>query len=147
MPKQQITIEFSADAVDVTSASSLPSIGCGAESIFIGRTRPEHHDIFGDLTALEYDCYQEMAKNEIERIAEEALKRYGVWQISVVHSIGIVAINEASVVISIGSDHRDNAQAACKFMIDALKQHAPIWKQELWEDGTTWANGEVLTKA
>lgn len=139
-----IEIRFETDAVNVEEASKLPSIGCGGESIFVGRTRPENNATHGALLALQYDCYQEMAENELRKLAEEAINRLEVRHIRVTHSVGRVAIDEASVVIAVASDHRDDACTACRFMIDLLKQRVPIWKQEMWEDGTTWHKGVPL---
>lgn len=140
----QIEIRFDAEAVNVEQASMLPSLGCGGECIFVGRTRPEENETHGALLALEYDCYQEMAETEIRKLAEEAINRFDVRHVRVTHSVGRVAIDEASVVIAVASDHRDDAFTACRFMIDLLKQRVPIWKQEMWADGTTWKDGVPL---
>ncbi len=86
-----------------------------------------------------------MAQAELRLLAEEAISRFSVRHIRVTHSIGTVKIDEASVVIAVSSDHRDDAFTACRFMIDLLKQRVPIWKQEKWADGTTWSNGTPLT--
>ena len=142
--EMQIDIRFDKDAVNVEEASKLPSIGCGGECIFVGRTRPEYHAAHGALLALQYDCYQEMAENELRKLAEEAINRLEVRHIRVTHSVGRVAIDEASVVIAIASDHREDAFTACQFIINLLKQRVPIWKQEMWEDGTTWKDGMQL---
>jgi molybdopterin synthase catalytic subunit len=144
MSTNNINIQFCKQAVDVTSASTLPEIGCGGECIFVGRTRPEKNEIHGDLTALKYDCYQEMAEKELLELAQETINRFQVRHVRVTHAIGEVAIDEASVVIAVSSDHRDDAFTACRFMIDLLKQRVPIWKQEMWSDGTTWSDGVPL---
>lgn len=139
-----IQIEFITNAIDVVEASTLPSIGCGGECVFVGRTRPELHATHGDLIALNYDCYEEMAEKELQALAQEVIDRFDVRVVRVTHSKGAVAIDEASVVIAVGSDHRDDAFLACRFMIDLLKQRVPIWKQEQWADGTTWSDGVPL---
>jgi molybdopterin synthase catalytic subunit len=144
MSESQIHIEFTNLPVDVTTASTLPAIGCGGECIFVGRTRPEHNQTHGELIALQYDCYQEMAEKELRTLAQEVINRYEVRHVRVTHSVGKVALNEASIVIAIASDRRDDAFTACRFMIDLLKQRVPIWKQELWADGTTWKDGVPL---
>ncbi|MBC8200880.1 MAG: molybdenum cofactor biosynthesis protein MoaE [Planctomycetes bacterium] len=144
MAKQQIEIQFIADAIDVGVATVLPSIGCGGECIFVGRTRPQNNEQHGELKALQYDCYEELAEKELQALAKEAIRRFGVRHIRVTHSVGRVAIHQASVVIAVASDHRDDAFTACRFMIDILKQRVPIWKQEVWSDGTTWSNGVPL---
>ena len=144
MPNSHIVIQFHENAIDVADASILPAIGCGGECVFIGRTRPETNKTHGQLLALKYDCYQEMAEAELDSLAEEATHRFSVRHIRVTHSIGTVEIDKASVVIAVSSDHRDDAFTACRFMIDLLKQRVPIWKQEMWADGTTWSNGTPL---
>ncbi len=145
MNSSKIDIQFCQQAVDVPSASTLPAIGSGGECLFVGRTRPETHEIHGELTALHYDCYRDMAEHNLQELAQEAINRFSVRHIRVTHSIGTVKIDEASVVIAVSSDHRDDAFTACRFMIDLLKQRVPIWKQEKWTDGTTWSNGTPLT--
>ena len=144
MDHDPINIQLAQHEIDVVSASSLPSIGCGGECIFVGRTRPEHHEKHGNLLALRYACYPEMAEKELRSVAKEAIDRYSTRVVRVTHAIGRVAIDEASVVIATSSEHRKDAFDACQYIIDELKQRVPIWKQELWADGTTWKNGKPL---
>jgi molybdopterin synthase catalytic subunit len=144
MDHDPINIQLAQHEIDVVSASSLPSIGCGGECIFVGRTRPEHHEKHGNLLALQYACYPEMAEKELRSVAKEAIDRYSTRVVRVTHAIGRVAIDEASVVIATSSEHRKDAFDACQYIIDELKQRVPIWKQELWADGTTWKNGKLL---
>ena len=141
MAIEQIQINFVPDAVKVGEASTLPSAGCGAEFLFIGRTRPETHELHGKLTALRYSCYKEMATSELHKLAQEAIDRFSAKFIRITHSVGEVPIGEVSVVIAVSSAHRDDANTACRFLIDLLKQRVPIWKQEMWADGTTWSTG------
>jgi len=141
---QQIQINFVPSAVDVRSASVLPPSACGGDCIFVGRTRPEQHTTYGDLTALQYECYIDLATQELENIAHEAIARFSASYIRITHSIGLVPIHEASVVIAVSCAHRREAFSACQFLIDLLKQRVPIWKQEKWADGTTWSEGKEL---
>ncbi len=143
MDTEKINITFSQGSVDVNEALS-GTIGSGGECVFIGTTRPETNKKHGELLALNYDCYKEMAQEELQSLAEEAINRYSVHHIRVTHAIGEVTINKASVVIAVSSDHRDDAFTACRFIIDLLKQRVPIWKQEMWADGTTWSDGTPL---
>jgi len=144
MASNQIDIQFTADAIDVSLANVLPAIGCGGECVFVGRTRPQNNEQHGELIALLYDCYEEMAMKELQAMAQEAIDRFGVRYVRVTHSKGRVSIDDASVVIAVASQHRDDAFTACRFMIDVLKKRVPIWKQELWADGTTWSDGMQL---
>ncbi len=57
------------------------------------------------------------------------------------HAVGEVPVGEASVLVQVVCGHRAKAFEACRFLIDRLKATAPIWKQELWADGTSWSKG------
>lgn len=113
----------------------------GAECAFLGRTRAETHSKHGALTKLTYQAYEPMARHVLETLAHEAITTYGCLAVRLHHAVGDVGIGEASVLVNVVCGHRDKAFQACRFLIDALKQHAPIWKQEVWADGTTWSEG------
>ena len=142
-----VQIEFTIDAVDVPSASKLPSIACGGECIFVGRTRPETHTSHGELIALQYECYEDMARTELQLIAHEAIAVYSVQCVRITHSVGKVSTHQASVVIAVGGEHRADAFDACRFLIDNLKTRVPIWKQEQWETEMTWVEGETMEQS
>ena len=137
----KISVRLVDGEIEVPKYNILPSIGCGGECVFIGRTRPEHHAEHGQLVALKYDCYKAMAQGQLEKIAVEAAARFNIRAINISHSTGTVAVDGASVVIAVGSDHRDDAFLACRFLIDLLKLQVTIWKQEVWKDGTSWSLG------
>ncbi len=139
-----ISVHFVDGEVDVQKHSQLPAIGCGGECVFVGRTRPEHNEQHGDLVELSYDCYKTMAQTQLEKLAEETVARFSVRAIHICHSTGSVPVDAASVVIAVASDHRDDAFLACRSLIDLLKLQVPIWKQEMWEDGTSWSDGKPL---
>ena len=139
-----ISVQFIEGEIDVSTHSQLPEIGCGGECIFVGRTRPQYNKQHGDLVGLSYDCYKTMANSQLKKLSEEAVARFSVRAIRICHSTGMVPIHKASIVISVGSDHRDDAFQACRFLIDLLKLQVPIWKQEIWTNGTTWREGKLL---
>jgi len=139
-----ISVQFIEGEIDVSIHSQLPAIACGGECAFVGRTRPEHSLQHGELVALLYDCYKTMASVQLQKLAEEAVARFSVRAIRICHSTGKVPVHKASVVIAVGSDHRDDAFRACRFLIDLLKLQVPIWKQEIWANGTTWRDGNQL---
>jgi len=67
-----------------------------------------------------------------------------VLGIAIAHRTGRVDIGEASVVIAVSSAHRAEAFEACRYAIERLKQVAPIWKKEVYEDGEIWVGSEAL---
>ena len=114
---------------------------CGAEAVFLGRTRIEIHPKFGPLVRLEYEMYEPMVVELLEEMAREAAGRWDCRAVRIVHSKGAVEPGQASVVIQVGTPHRGEAFEACRYLIDRLKHELPIWKVEVWENGRTYVEG------
>jgi MoaE-MoaD fusion protein len=91
---------------------------------------------------LEYEAYEEMALKEMEGLASEAIGKFGVRDVALVHRLGRLEIGETSVLIVVASAHRAAAFEACRWLIDTLKKTVPIWKKEFFVDGAVWADGE-----
>ena len=91
---------------------------------------------------LDYEAYEEMATKQLDELAGEALGRFGVRQVTIVHRLGRLAVGETSVLIVVASAHRAQAFEACRWLIDTLKKTVPIWKKETFVDGAVWADGE-----
>ena len=91
---------------------------------------------------LDYDAYEEMALKQMKGLAEQALEKFGVRQVVVVHRLGRLEVGETSVLIVVASAHRGAAFEACRWVIDTLKKTVPIWKKETFVDGAVWADGE-----
>ena len=91
---------------------------------------------------LDYEAYESMALNEMEKLAQAALERFKVRDVCLVHRLGRLQIGETSVLIGVASAHRAAAFEACRWLIDTLKKTVPIWKKEYFEDGAVWADGE-----
>ena len=87
---------------------------------------------------LEYEAYEEMAKNTLEKIVKEISKETNVDQILVAHRLGKIEIQDISLVIVVGSPHRAEAFFACSSIVDRIKQSVPIWKKEFFDDGSSW---------
>jgi molybdopterin synthase catalytic subunit len=91
---------------------------------------------------LDYEAYESMALNEMEKLAQASLEHFRVRDVRLVHRLGRLEIGETSVVIGVGSAHRAAAFEASRWLIDSLKKTVPIWKKEYFEDGAVWADGE-----
>ncbi len=91
---------------------------------------------------LDYEAYEEMALQQMEGLAQQALKQFQVRDIALVHRLGRLEIGETSVLIVVASAHRAAAFEASRWLIDTLKRTVPIWKKEYFEDGAVWADGE-----
>jgi len=83
-----------------------------------------------------------MAEREMEKLERDAIDRFGVSRVAIVHRTGTLEIGDVSVAIAVSSPHRAQAQEACKFLIDTLKETVPIWKKEFFEGGTVWIEGD-----
>lgn len=118
----------------------------GATVTFAGVAR---NNFAGRATAyLEYEAYVEMAEQVLAELAGEARERFGVGAVAIHHRIGVLQIGETAVIIAVGSPHREAAFAATAYLMDRIKQVAPIWKCEHWADGShEWAGLETKRKA
>ncbi len=124
------------DALDVAGAYAfLQSPKAGGIDLFIGTTRQWTGET--ETKRLDYECYEAMALKEMEALAREALSRWPVVRVCIHHRLGIVPPAEASVILGVSTPHRADAFAACRYLIDTLKQQVPIWKREVYADGST----------
>lgn len=132
-----IDIHISSEALDISACiDRVQSSTCGGIDVFIGTVRESTKD--KKVLRLEYEAYESMALQEMNKIAEAALRKWPIENILIHHRTGILNINEAAVVIAVAAPHRAAAFEACRYVIDTLKQTVPIWKKEVFEDGEVW---------
>jgi molybdopterin synthase catalytic subunit len=93
---------------------------------------------------LDYEAYREMALEQMRGLAAEAVTRFGVRDVALVHRLGRLVVGETSVLVVVASAHRGAAFDACRWLIDTLKKTVPIWKKEQFVDGAVWADGEAF---
>jgi molybdopterin synthase catalytic subunit len=91
---------------------------------------------------LDYEAYREMALEQMRALAGEAVVKFGVRDVTLVHRLGRLLVGETSVLVVVASAHRGAAFDACRWLIDTLKKTVPIWKKEQFVDGAIWADGE-----
>jgi molybdopterin synthase catalytic subunit len=105
----------------------------GGVASFLGAVRNHHQG--RQVLRLEYSAYGPMAEAECGRIVAEAETR---WDVSVAlqHRIGQLEIGDVAVAIAAASAHRDEAFLACRYVIEEVKQRVPIWKREVYLDGS-----------
>jgi molybdopterin synthase catalytic subunit len=136
-------IAITTDHLDTASVANFLSVPeAGALDIFLGTTRQWTRG--RETTRLVYECYEPMAVAEMERLADECRSRWPVLQLCMLHRLGEVPVAEASVIIGVSTPHRKDAFEACRFLIDQLKKQVPIWKYEVFTDGSgEWVSGEI----
>lgn len=138
-----IDVQILDHPVQPASVDPFPE-SAGAECLFLGRTRREVHPDHGPLRRLSYQAYLPLARSSLAELARLAADRFDCRVVRIHHAVGDVPVGSASVLIQVVCGHRGSAFDACRFLIDRLKVTVPIWKQETWTDGTTWARGRPV---
>ncbi|MBY0201714.1 molybdopterin synthase catalytic subunit [Paenibacillus polysaccharolyticus] len=113
----------------------------GAALTFVGTTR----EMTGEQRTvhLEYEAYVPMALSHMAAIGKEIAERWPGVLCAISHRIGKVDVAEISVVIAVSSPHRSDCYDASRYAIERLKQTVPIWKKEIWEDGSEWKGHQL----
>jgi molybdopterin synthase catalytic subunit len=106
----------------------------GAVLTFEGRVRDQNEG--RRVTGLAYEAYAEMAERELRGICDEAAARFDVGAIITAHRVGPLEIGALSVRIMIAAPHRAECYEASRFVIEELKVRVPIWKHEVYADGS-----------
>ena len=107
----------------------------GAEVLFLGRVRRRSNG--KAVLYLSYEAFEEMAERVLAGLTAEALRRWPLEALKVLHRLGRVEVGEIAVAIEVKSVHREEAYVASRFLIEAVKHRVPIWKKEYFEDGTS----------
>jgi molybdopterin synthase catalytic subunit len=112
----------------------------GAVIVFRGVAR--RYSRGRDVIHLEYEAYPEMAEKVMAQIGDEMKARWPITNVAIVHRTGVLEIGQASVAIAVSAPHRGEAFEAAQYAIDRLKEIVPIWKKEVWSDGSQWIGWE-----
>lgn len=116
---------------EVTAA--LADAAAGGLTLFVGAVRD--HDENKSVTGLEYSAHP-TALAQLTEVAEEVGREYDVLALAAVHRVGRLEIGDAAVIVATAAAHRGEAFEASRALIDRLKQRVPIWKHQLFTDGT-----------
>lgn len=136
MTNEQVYVKLVDSVIEVESLRNrVDDPDSGAHGWFAGVTRRTTEERVTDT--LFYEAHPRMAQSEMQKLAEEALQRFSLLHLVLVHRLGEVPVGEASVVVGCSSAHRVDTFAAMAWIMDTLKRDVPIWKRELYSDGTT----------
>lgn len=136
-----------ADRLDVAGALADASApGCGGIGAFVGCVRsspaaPGHDD--ASVVRLDYEAHPTLADEALRDIAREAARRWHLERVVALHRSGPCELGEPTVVVACGAPHRGPALDACRWMIDTIKSTVPIWKREVYADGSSWIGSEA----
>lgn len=145
--KEKIFVNISEDFLSVQKALDfVDSKENGATDIFVGKVR--NHNLGKEVEAVTYDAFIPLACNEMRKLCEEAIKEFDTeLRCYIEHYKGKLELGGISVVIAVGSPHRDESFKACRYLIEGLKVRVPVWKEEHYVDGgTDWLDGHQLSK-
>lgn len=105
----------------------------GAHDIFLGQVRA---DVIEGKTvqAIDYTAYEEMANKVFHEIRETTFDKFDLTCMHIYHSKGMVKAGEICLFVFTSSAHRKEAMGACRFLVEAIKEKAPVFGKELFED-------------
>jgi molybdopterin synthase catalytic subunit len=134
-------IRLQLEDIDIEQALDMVrSSDTGGIVTFLGTVRD--NSMGRKIAKMEIEVYAVMAKKQLEEIRVEAIKKFGVNEIIVVHRYGELRVMDNIVFIAVSSGHRKEAFGACMYVINELKQRVPIWKKETTPDGDFWVEGK-----
>lgn len=138
---------FSAVALDRAAlASNMSHPAAGGFATFEGWVRNRNEG--RPVRQLDYQAFEELGIREGNRIIDEAIARFRLIDARCVHRVGALALGDLAVWVGTASEHRAEAFAACRYIIDEVKHRLPIWKKEHYEDGDSgWVNCERCAEA
>ncbi len=120
--------DFSID--EVVRGAKRPDVG--AIVTFLGTVRDD------DILKMELEAYKEAALPELERIRDEALSKFDLRSVDIIHRIGSLNVGDNIALIVVSAGHRKEAFEGCEYVLEELKRRAPIWKKEFRRDGERW---------
>ena len=117
----------------------------GAVCSFVGTVRDRNDG--ANVSSMELEHYPGMTEKAIEAMIDEAVARFNIYGVRVVHRIGLLQPLDQVVLVAVTSAHRGESFKACEFLMDYLKTQAPFWKKEQTPDGARWVDARVTDDA
>ncbi|WP_298488527.1 molybdenum cofactor biosynthesis protein MoaE [uncultured Maribacter sp.] len=136
MKKTKIEIVNTIDTSNIFA--QLSHAHSGGICVFIGTVR--EFTANEEVIALEFETYKVMALKEMEKIADEAVKKWNLNSVVIAHAVGAKKVEEPVVIVGASSAHRPECFEACRYLIDTLKERVPIWKKEMFKNKEVWVS-------
>ncbi|MVX57291.1 molybdopterin synthase catalytic subunit MoaE [Parasutterella muris] len=108
----------------------------GAVVTFLGTVRDLNDG--KDVSGMTLEYYPGMTEKALTKIAKQALERWDIEDVTVIHRVGELRVTDQIVLVGVSGKHRGEAFDACEFVIDYLKTEAPFWKKETLPEGERW---------
>jgi molybdopterin synthase catalytic subunit len=140
------TADFDAGAEVAQLRAGDPQVG--AVCCLVGTVRDRQAgQAMAEIYALELEHYPGMTERAIAAMADEALRRFALCGVRVIHRIGALAPQDQIVLVAVTAMHRGAAFQGCEFLMDYLKTQAPFWKKETTPDGARWVDARAADDA
>jgi molybdopterin synthase catalytic subunit len=145
-----ISCGIASEPLDIASAianGSSPS--SGGVAAFIGTVRESAavaDNASKQVTRLDYEAHPLLAPQRMEEICSETSGKWQLNDVIALHRTGVCELGEPTVVVVCGAAHRGDALEACRFIIEEIKATVPIWKKEVYADGSAWVGAEGDTQ-
>lgn len=104
----------------------------GAIVTFLGTVRDDN------IQRMELEAYREAAIPELEKIRDEAVSKFNLKSVDIIHRIGSLSVGDNIALIVCSAGHRKEAFEGCSYILEELKSRAPIWKKEIAANGERW---------
>ena len=117
----------------------------GAVCSFIGTVRDRNDGL--SVQSMELEHYPGMTEKAIEAMIDEAMTRFDIFGVRVIHRVGLLQPLDQVVMVAVTSSHRGESFKACEFLMDYLKTQAPFWKKEETSEGARWVDARVSDDA
>lgn len=125
------------DAAEAVAAIERPD--AGAVNVFYGNVRD--NNLGRGVSYLEYEAYPGMAEKTMATIGQEAIDRFGLLDVAILHRTGRLEIGETSLIVAVSSGHRRESFEGGHWLVNEIKKRVPVWKKEVWDNGEQWIEG------
>jgi len=116
----------------------------GATVSFIGSVRSYSKN--RQVKGMDYEAYSGMAEVKIKEIENTVKEKWDIKKIKIIHRLGKLSIGDKSIMILVSTPHSKDAFEACQFILERIKNEVPIWKKEIFSDGTSkWVDGNSIS--
>ena len=133
------------DLAAEVAALRADDAGGGAVASFVGTVRDRNEGL--GVSSMELEHYPGMTEKAIEAMVDEALFRFDLRGVRVIHRVGRLEPGDQIVLVAVTSAHRGHAFQGCEFLMDYLKTQAPFWKKEAGPEGVRWVDARVSDDA
>lgn len=136
----EISVSISATPLDIASAiGAAGTTETGATGVFVGTVRATpSEDVDKQVIRLDYEAHPTLAEPALRAAALQAAEKWPLARVVAIHRTGSCELGEPTVVIACSAPHRAEAMDACRWLIDEVKSTVPIWKKEIYTDGSSW---------